>query len=197
VNRCGVRLFFAIWLPDEVIDWARGVQAALHDRAGADGLRWEDPGKLHITLQFLGEVAEERLDAARHAALSTASRCRRFHLTLAGLGAFPAGRRPRVLWIGAEEGVPEFVRLTEYLYRELAAREFNVTGKWVAPHVTLARVKSEIGERAVKRCLSENISVELDKKRVVSVYNIVLVQSELRPQGSVYTLLDTFPLAAG
>ena len=63
-------------------------------------------------------------------------------------------------------------------------------------HVTLARAKSPEGENSIRRELRENILQEVDKEGVIFVYNMTLMQSELRPEESVYTLMDSFALAA-
>ena len=68
-------------------------------------------------------------------------------------------------------------------------------GRRASPHVTLARVKSESGAKAVSRIFSEKIAKKADKKGVFFVYNVVLIESELRPEGSVFTVLETFQLA--
>ena len=191
-----MRLFFAILLPDEVREVLSGIQAAAREASGREGVRWEDPGKFHITIRFLGEVAVERLDAVKLAGREAASLCPPFELVLGGIGAFPQERRPQVLWIGAQKGVPEYVRLDEYLYRALIARGFDIASRWGTPHVTIARVKTESGSKAAARTLADKNLKKLDKKGVVFVYNIVLMESELRPEGSVYAVLETFALTA-
>ena len=49
-----MRLFVAVWPPPEVVE----VLAAL-ERPAVDGVRWTTPSQWHVTLRFLGEVADE------------------------------------------------------------------------------------------------------------------------------------------
>src|SRR5207244_8573890 len=66
---------------------------------GMPGARWVDPGNLHLTLRFIGEVGED-VAADIDDALGRL-RARRFTLQLAGTGMF-GGDRPRALWVGVE-----------------------------------------------------------------------------------------------
>ena len=52
--RVSVRLFVAVWLPAEAV----ATVAAL-DRPPSPALRWTQPGQWHVTLSFLGAVADE------------------------------------------------------------------------------------------------------------------------------------------
>jgi 2'-5' RNA ligase len=193
-----VRLFFAIMLPDEVREQIGQVQYGLRSRIGREGVRWEDPIKLHVTLRFLGEFPEERLGDAVSIGADAAAACAPFEVELEKIGAYPSNTRPRVLWIGSEIEVPVISRLQEYLRRahELSAGSPRSDHLGTPPHVTLARAKSPQGASAIRAALAEKIGSKLDKKAVISVYNIVLVESELRPEGSRYRILETFPLAA-
>src|SRR5437764_1138943 len=74
---------------------------------GLRGAKWVDPGNLHLTLRFIGEVGED-VAADVDEALAQV-RARRFTLQLAGTGVF-GGNRPHALWVGAERD-PELVRL--------------------------------------------------------------------------------------
>ncbi len=180
------------------------MQSSLRDSIGSEGVRWEDPAKFHITLQFLGEVAPDRLGALKQAGIEAASMCAPFSLGLSGIGVFPRSGPARVLWIGTESGLPEYASLAEYLEERLSAGGFGESaaaqGKLHSvgahPHVTIARAKSPQGSHAINRALRENNQKKVDKEGVISVSNVVLFHSDLQPGGSVYTTVETFPLAA-
>src|SRR5438046_402500 len=87
---CGaVRLFFAILLPEEVREELSRVQAEIREAIGREGVRWEDPRKFHITLRFLGEIAEAQVEEIKEAGREAAQGCAPFTLGLDALGAFP------------------------------------------------------------------------------------------------------------
>jgi 2'-5' RNA ligase len=123
-------------------------------------------------------------------------------MRLGRLGTFPKRGPARVLWLGAESDAPGHADLVRRLECELAALGFAGDGDSSArkgadgpsAHITLARVKHlEAGKSAVRE-ISKNNSKTADIRAVFFVYNIVLVESELRPTGSVYSILETFPL---
>jgi hypothetical protein len=96
------RLFVALDPPEAVRRRVVGAVEALRRAAGraSEEVRWGSPETLHVTLQFLGAVQEERigeLDAAVRAAAATS---RPLQLELRGAGGFPNARRPRVVWLG-------------------------------------------------------------------------------------------------
>jgi 2'-5' RNA ligase len=126
-----VRLFFAI-VPAE--DALRELARAAADIAAGTGGRAMAGDKIHLTLAFLGEIAEDRVPDARAAA--SAVRARPFTLVLDRLGSF---RRAGVAWAGASMPDPELLRLQGTLAVHLEARGFALEVRPFAPHVTLAR----------------------------------------------------------
>src|SRR5436190_24207034 len=67
--------------------------------SGVPGAKWVDPGNLHLTLRFIGEVGED-VAADIDEALARV-RARPFTIQLAGTGVFGGGK-PRTLWAGIE-----------------------------------------------------------------------------------------------
>jgi 2'-5' RNA ligase len=197
-----MRLFFAIMLTEEARTAVQTVQASLRDQVGNRGVSWEAPEKFHYTLKFLGDMPLDRVETVKEAGRLVSTHSSAFTLTLQALGAFPNLRRPQVLWMGAGEGVPLLTRLAESLDRELSERGFTGESRRFQAHLTLARVKTPIGEQAVAQALAsqtkklENSDEKVDKVGVITVCEFVLVDSELRPEGAVYTILETFPLTS-
>jgi 2'-5' RNA ligase len=189
-----LRLFFAVTLPEDVCDTVARVQRELRAATGDEGIRWVRPEQFHYTLKFLGETPEERVLPAMEAARDAATQFAPFDLTLSGLGAFPQLRQPQVLWIGATEGFPLLTQLAESLDRSLAKRRFSSETDRFHPHLTIARIKSPQGRAAAARALDREQN-GVDKIAVFVVDSFVLMRSELRPDGPVYTVLETFPLA--
>ncbi len=105
--------------------------------SGIPGARWVDPGNLHLTLRFIGEIVED-LAADVDEALARL-RARRFALQLAGTGVFGGGDRPRSLWVGVERS-PELVALRDKIEQALIRAGLPPEPRKFAPHVTLARL---------------------------------------------------------
>lgn len=188
-----LRLFFAVELPEEARTAVAQVQARLRAEAGEPGIRWATPEQFHLTLKFLGETPEEELPLLLEAGQLAAAEIAPFSLTLADIGAFPRQRSPQVVWIGAKEGVPVLTELAQCLDRHVSERGFAQEKRRFNAHLTLARAKSPEGEEILARTLG-NLSRRVDKIFNFLVEYFVLMQSELRPAGSVYTILKTFTL---
>ena len=72
--------------------------------ASAPNIRWVQPQGMHLTLKFLGEVAENKITEIRSVLDKIAKEYTRFPLSLKGTGTFPpTAPIPRVVWIGIEE----------------------------------------------------------------------------------------------
>src|SRR3954462_11324966 len=86
------RLFLALALPAPV----RKELAALATPLA--GVTLTHPDQLHLTLRFLGDVAEEKMERVTEH-LATV-RVEPFTLPVEGAGAFPLKSPPRTLWVG-------------------------------------------------------------------------------------------------
>ncbi len=107
---------------------------------GIPGARWIDPGNLHLTLRFIGEIAED-VAAEVDEALAQL-RARRFTLQLAGTGVF-GGNRPHTLWVGVERD-PDLILLHDRIELALIRIGLAPEPRRFAPHVTMARLRDPV-----------------------------------------------------
>src|SRR5439155_27139597 len=93
-RRARVRICVALILPGPV----REALWAATARASDLGLpvKWVRGEGLHLTLKFLGDVADEREPELAAALTRAAAGARSLSLALGGFGVFPDFRRPRV-----------------------------------------------------------------------------------------------------
>ncbi len=105
--------------------------------SGIAGARWLDPGNFHLTVRFIGEVAED-VAADVDEALARV-KAPRFPLRLAGAGVF-GGNRPNALWVGVERD-PALVALRDKIELALIRAGLAPDQRKFAPHVTLARLR--------------------------------------------------------
>ncbi len=138
------RTFVAIPLPPEIQTALAGLQRRLA-RHHAETIRWVEPGSIHVTLRFLGGIDPELApDIAREieeAATSTG----RFRLRMAGTGTFPAKGRPKVVWVGISGEVRRLERLRARVEGALSRVGFDPEERPFLPHVTIGRIKQEVG----------------------------------------------------
>jgi RNA 2',3'-cyclic 3'-phosphodiesterase len=126
-----LRLFVGIEFPPEL-----KLQLSLL-YTGLPGSKWVDPGNLHLTLRFIGEISEAVAADVDEALVRL--KARPFTLQLAGTGTF-GGNRPHALWVGVERG-PELVRLRDKIEQALIRAGLPPEQRKFAPHVTLARLR--------------------------------------------------------
>jgi len=186
-----MRLFIAVNLPPDIRERLAAEQDRLR-RAQAD-VSWVRAENIHVTLKFLGETEEKRLDRIRPALLEVARGSAPFRIRAAGLGSF-GGRVPRVVWVGVREGAEPLSRLAKDVEAAMARLGFPKEKRGFTTHVTLGRVRSAKNAEALLTALAQ---AETGPFGSVEVKQFELMQSELRPTGSVYTVLDRFPLGSG
>ncbi len=165
-----------------------------NDPARHSRIQWVQPSNIHLTLKFLGNTDERSVEPLREAISHCTAAHHAIHIPLERLGVFPQIQQPRVLWIGPSEEWEqgEASRRLTALHRaiEECCRSFGFApeGRPLSPHLTLARIKD--GERHVGQALAQ--TGVLDRPVMTGslpVGAIVLMKSELRPTGSVYTKL--------
>ncbi|HEX7980401.1 MAG TPA: RNA 2',3'-cyclic phosphodiesterase [Gemmatimonadaceae bacterium] len=176
-----MRLFFAIELPDDVQE--RLDEATTSLRAEAPELAWIDREKRHLTLKFLGDVADDALPRLTAAADHATATHGPLEMSVHEVGAFPNFRRARVVWIGVEQE-----RRLELLHHDLEvaceSAGFEVEGRPFRPHITLARVRSPLPVDRMKAFARVARSVRM--RATVPVERITLFESILAPPGARY-----------
>ncbi len=101
---------------------------------GLDGARWTPPERLHLTLRFAGELADD--EVARLRAALAEVRSPPVRIELAGVGSFDLGRGRGAVWAGVRD---EAQLLQLQAQCEAAARQAGLTPDervWL-PHVTV------------------------------------------------------------
>jgi RNA 2',3'-cyclic 3'-phosphodiesterase len=184
-----MRLFVAVDTPAEVKRELVRVRDDLR-RFRAD-VRWEPDGKLHCTLKFLGEVAERILPELGDALAAVSAVTPQMEARYAGLGCFPDIRRPKIIWAGIRSG--GLAALAESVDMTCAGFGIAREQRPFHPHVTLGRVKSLVSSNDL---LSRIESVTFESPTVM-IREILLVQSILKPSGSVYSTVRSYPLGSG
>ncbi len=139
----GRRLFVGVPLPGEAVTVIREVVdevRAMPLPDGARDVRWVRLDGLHLTLRFLGPTPDS-LVAPTMAAVEAVARSASgaIPIELAGSGTFPAGRRPRTLWIGMSGGVDGLSELAAATESAAVAAGWPPDGRPFRAHLTLAR----------------------------------------------------------
>jgi 2'-5' RNA ligase len=160
-------------------------------RARLPALRWVAEANWHLTVKFLGDVELLQLGDIGKAVQEEAGRAPVFELALAGLTAFPPGRRPRVLAAKVSAGAEQLAELHRRLDQRLGDFGVPLENRPFHAHLTLARV----GEGRNGEGVFEELAKHAEGKfGVATIEEAVLFQSELTPAGPLYTPLCTAKL---
>jgi 2'-5' RNA ligase len=183
-----MRLFVAIDPGEEILAHVKEAQARV--RAKAPRAKWARPEGLHLTLLFLGEVADERVDEAAKLGIEAAARHGAMTLRFEGAGSF-GGRAPRVLWVGVGGEVDKLRAAQAEVSRALAPFVEKPEDRY-SPHLTLARAGEGRGDPALRACAEALAGESFGEVRVSE---LLLYRSELLPSGARYTVVARMPLS--
>jgi 2'-5' RNA ligase len=189
------RAFVAIELPGSLRQALARQVTDLRAALGEAELRWVRPESIHLTLRFLGETSQANLEAVQAAMREVGTRHRALPSQVAGLGRFPGGARPRVVWIGVDEPTGELVAMQAELELRIAGVGFRREERPFHPHLTLARVRREASAAGLRR-----LSEQLDRQRVgelgaLPIDHLSLMRSQLGGGGATYSCLARVALA--
>ncbi len=178
-----LRLFVAIPLPEEVRDRLAGFYR------GIPGARWVDPGNVHLTLRFIGDVNEDTAEDIDDclAAISMPA----FELTLAGVDFFGKLHKARAVYAGVERSQPLRI-LYDKVEGALARAGIGKEERKFTPHVTLARIKGETGHHLTNFLAEHN----LERIGPFAVTEFVLFRSHLSSDGAIHERLVEYPLTS-
>lgn len=174
------RLFVAIRPPRPIRDTLRAAMG------GIAGARWQGDDQLHLTLRFVGEVDRHQLrdiDAALAAVHHPP-----FDIALDGLGTFDRRGRITALWAGITPH-PLVAALHNKVDQALSRAGIAPDSRAYLPHITLARLNRSSG----------GVSAMIEEAGGLSsapfpVTYFCLYESTLTPEGSLYTILERYPL---
>ncbi len=178
-----MRLFVALNLPKKEKD--RLYRAARVLRDSKLPVRWVEPEKYHITLKFLGDVSEDRVEAVEEALGRVALTTGALDLAVKGFGAFPTIRRPHVIWVGVEP-TPALRALKQDLEWALTDSGFERETRAFHPHLTLGRAEARNGAGAFRE-LDEKAAA-LTYRGEITVRKLDLMRSHPSKAGARYTL---------
>jgi 2'-5' RNA ligase len=185
-----IRTFIAIDIPQEAREALAEIQEQL--KKSRAGVRWVKLGSIHLTLKFLGDVHPAQIDDIAGVTAQVVRDERFLSLGLAGLGAFPSPRNPRVVWVGIRGEVERLTSIQERLQHNLVVLGFAPERRVFRPHLTLGRVKDKRNRQALIEAMA---AMQLPEFNYFDVPEIILYKSDLRPTGAIYTKLHRMALA--
>ncbi len=179
-----IRSFLAIEMNQAIIENIVNIQTDL--KKDITLIKWVRPQNMHLTLIFFGNIGLKDVDRINDTILDSVSSMRPFYIKLKSIGVFPNPSRPRVLWIGVDDGYKDLESLYNNIIGPLKGIGFKPENRDFHPHLTLGRFKSNRMENIINNYLEKYKDFEFGEK---FVDRIALFKSELRSSGAVYTKL--------
>lgn len=180
------RLFNAIELPlsvrQRVSDHIQRLRVAVPDSRAS----WAREDNLHLTVKFLGETPVTKVEEFSEATQLAANRVSPFELIVGDCGVFPPHGQPRVIWVGIQDPSVGLINYQRELEDECAKLGFAREPRPFHPHLTIARLRQPKGSRRLAE-----LHRELGFEAVtVNVSDVCVIRSELRSEGSRYTVIS-------
>ena len=158
------------------------------DNCKSSFIKWIPIENIHLTLSFLGNMSNydilDFIKLIEHNITITP-----FKISISKTGIFPAVKSPKVLWLSVDKGIDELQLLHHEIKKSIGGIKDNYEENIFIPHITIAKIKMRLGKIDVLSFLNTVYSpIELE------VNFICMYESKLFPEGSQYTVLNTFPL---
>jgi 2'-5' RNA ligase len=185
-----VRTFIAIGL-DDALQRRIGEELGRLRKLAPDA-RWVRPDRLHLTLAFLGEMADADVPKVSGALGKTASRHAPLALDVRGGGVFGPLHRPKVLWAALTGQCQELATLQQDLIRELEPLGHPAEYETFEPHVTLARSKNPTGDPQLAACADALRGAEWG---ALNARELTFFCSRAQRDGMSHEALGSYPLS--
>jgi len=169
------RLFFALWPPVQV---RQPIVETFSQLPQSFKGRIIQPHNLHVTLHFIGSVADEVKDCMHEKAQSIQADS--FAYALDCFGSF---KRAKILWMGHQQLPDELEQLYQKLAVALEPCGYKSEKRVYTPHVTLMR-----------KC-TQSVDVQPDFSIPWFVDEFVLVESYTGQYGVNYQVIEKYPLS--
>lgn len=187
-----LRTFIAVEIPPEAQEKLSRLQQQVKIKLPPNSVRWTVVANIHLTLHFLGNISPDEVLTVGRLLNDIATVRPAFSLTLSGLGYFPNQHKPRIIWAGIKGETEPLITLQQMLGEQLQTEiGFTPESRPYSPHLTLGRVKQELARSQLAELSRTLIDIQANVGDLAefNVTEVVLMKSELKPSGPIYTPL--------
>lgn len=175
------RVFFAIDLTQDTRQKIIALLQKLYTLPGARNIKWVKPEKLHITLRFMGEIDNEKIQPLIHHVAKAIKEIDPFTIHFNSVFIFPS-HHPHVVAIEYAL-TPQIMNLYQTVERAIVSCGFPAQERLFLPHLTLGRLNK-------KHWALPDEKIQFMQK--MRVNHISLWRSQLSHKGSVYSIIQHF-----
>jgi len=187
-----MRCFVAIDIPEEIRAELADLQKDLAGRVDIrkGDAKWVEPEAMHLTLKFLGEVPDNQIVEVCKIVETVAARHAAFDFPVEQVGSF-GGHSARVLWVGAGLNSPELGQLQQDLEEQFEQAGWPREGRQFSGHLTLCRIRNVKAGEKLAAAAKQYTDYDLG---TVEAASLCVYESQLKPQGPIYTRLGHYAL---
>ncbi len=187
-----MRLFIAVDIDNATKEKIQEIRKSLIKLA--PHIKWTAPDTWHLTIKFLGETKEEKINAIIEKCNNVAEKYSIFQVNLKGLSSFPNTKLPRVIFIDTIYP-QQFKEMALTLDNELFELDFKKEDRDFHPHLTLARIKDiksflKLDEQIMEKLIETGKAIDY----TVNIDSFHLYQSILYQKGPTYIRIKSFSL---
>lgn len=154
-------------------------------------VKWVTPENIHLTLKFIGNIEEIILPTLHKIINDATSSLSFFNMSIENVGAFPTLKKPRIIFVSAQDKGNNLLKIYERLDKGLEALGIKRESRNYVGHITLGRTRSQKNISKLINALNSGAVHSFGQEKV---NYISLMQSELTPKGPIYTRLKDFIL---
>lgn len=151
-------------------------------------IKWINPDNIHITLAFLGDTEEEKINIISSMLKEKCEGSGKFELIIKGSGVFKSMNDPRIIWAGIESS-EKLTQLNDFIKSGLKDAGIKIEDRPFNPHLTLGRIKHLNPGSDLKELIEKYRDAEIQK---VPVNEVTLYESILLQSGPVYKPIGKF-----
>ena len=172
-----IRTFISIDVP-----MTDAISDVLESLKHADGVKPTPKEQVHITLKFLGDTDEKKVEKLCNSLERLLSEKEAFDVMIEGIDAFPNRRDPKIVWLGVKD--PEqLIDAADIISDTISSMNLKYDNKRFSPHITVGRING--------RCDLKDVFDDYDKKMFCTFRcdHIDVMKSVLTPKGAIHSVV--------
>lgn len=151
---------------------------------------WLAAEKLHLTLKFFGDIDNAQIAELKNIIKRIAEKYKSFEMFVTKTGVFPDKRKAKILWLGIAEETNNLKLIKDEIEIECKIHLVEKETRKYKPHLTIGRIREP---KKSKKLAEKHLQNDFEPVRF-NVSGIIIYESELKPAGSVYSIVAKFSL---
>jgi len=187
-----IRTFIALPLNENLRQSLSTLQSEL--KTVSTGVSWVAQQNIHLTLLFLGDISEDMVIPLSKTLDMVGNNNAPCAIDVNGIGFFGKALSPRVIWAGLHGELQHITVIQKQIAAAVQAVGCQYDKKPFKPHLTIGRVRSARHAKDLVAAIDSRKNIPLG---TLDIQCILLMKSDLTPQGPVYSVLHKSSLEKG